>query len=138
MMKTPLRIQSGLWDDAMSPLLSAATVLTFASCWKRLALAFVVAGALGGLPARGHTAGLDCPEIGPAGAVPKLLSELQIKLVASGGSIDLANEISDLVNKLQIDKPNISSADLTDILIAAYCPVVANLANLSDAEKWRR
>jgi hypothetical protein len=28
--------------------------------------------------------------------------------------------------------------DLTDIMVAAYCPVVANLVNLTVAEKWRR
>ena len=32
----------------------------------------------------------------------------------------------------------VSIAGLTDILVAAYCPLVANLANLSAAEKWDR
>jgi hypothetical protein len=63
---------------------------------------------------------------------------VQTKLVASGNGIDLANEIYDLINKLQIEKPNISYADLTDILIAAYCPVVANLGNLTASEKLSR
>ena len=89
------------------------------------------------LPARGHTAGLDCPETGP-GAVPNILSDVQSKLVMSENSIDLANEINDLVNKLQIEKPNISYAELTDVLVAAYCPAVANMANLTASEKWRR
>ena len=41
--------------------------------------------------------------------------------MASGNSVDVANEINDLINKLQIEKPNISYAELTDVLIAAYC-----------------
>ena len=58
--------------------------------------------------------------------------------MASGTSIDIANEIDDLINKLQSERPNISYADLTDILIAAYCPLVADQTSLSAAEKWRR
>ena len=53
-------------------------------------------------------------------------------------SVDLANEINDLINKLQIEKPNISYAELTNVIIAAYCPVVANMASLTASEKWRR
>ena len=62
----------------------------------------------------------------------------QVKLVSSGNSVDVANEIYDLINKLQVEKPNISYADLTDALVAAYCPVVANMTNLTPSEKWRR
>jgi hypothetical protein len=105
--------------------------------WKRIAFMFLLSGVLGCLPARGHTAGLDCPEMGP-GAVPNLLSDLQVKLVTSSDSVDVANEINDLINKLQIEKPNISYAELTDALIAAYCPAVANMANLTVSERWRR
>jgi hypothetical protein len=112
-------------------------ILASAPRWKRIALIFLLSGVLGCLPARGHTAGLDCPEMGP-GAVPNFLSDLQVKLVTSSDSVDVANEINDLINKLQIEKPNILYAELTDALIAAYCPVVANMANLTASEKWRR
>ena len=104
--------------------------------WKRLAFALLLSGLSVCLPARGHTAGLDCPETGP-GAVPNLLTGLQLKLVMSGNSVDLANEINYVINKLQIEKPNISYAELTNVMVAAYCPVVAGMANLSAAEKWR-
>ena len=104
--------------------------------WKRIALALLLSGVLGCLPIRGHAAGLDCPELGP-GSIPNLLTDLQIKLIASGDSADLANEINDLVNKLQILKPNISYAELTNIVIAAFCPVVAS-TNLTASEKWDR
>ena len=50
--------------------------------WKRIAFLFLLSGVLGCLPARGHTAGLDCPEMGP-GTVPNLLSDVQVKLVTS-------------------------------------------------------
>jgi hypothetical protein len=105
--------------------------------WKRVAFALLISGLFVCLPARGHTAGLDCPETGP-GAVPNLLTDVQSKLVMSGNSVDLANEINDLINKLQIEKPNISYAELTNVIVAAYCPVVANMASLTASEKWRR
>ena len=40
------------------------------------------------------------PGHGPGAAIPDLLSELQVKLVTSGDSVDVANEINDLINKL--------------------------------------
>ncbi len=83
--------------------------------WKRAVFALLLSGLSICLPARGHTAGLDCPETGP-GAVPDLLTGVQLKLVMSGNSVDLANEINDLINKLQIEKPNISYAELTNVM----------------------
>jgi hypothetical protein len=56
----------------------------------------------------------------------------------SGNSVDLANEINYVINKLQIEKPNISYAELTNVMVAAYCPVVANMASLTASEKWHR
>src|SRR5262245_11893183 len=107
------------------------------SRWKRIAFALLLSGVIGCLPMRGHAAaGFDCPELGP-GSVSNLLDDRQIKLIASVDSADLANEINDLVNKLQILKPNISYAELTNVIIAAFCPVVAS-TNLTAAEKWDR
>lgn len=111
--------------------------LQSASRWKRIRFVFVLSCVLGCLPDRGRAAGLDCPEMGP-GAVPDLLSDLQVKLVTTGNKVDLANEINDLIYKLQIEKPSISYAELTDILIAAYCPAVATMVNLTASEKLSR
>jgi len=106
------------------------------SRWKRIAFSLLLVGVLGCLPMRSQAAGLDCPELGP-GSVPNLLNDLQIKLIASADSADLANEINDVVNKLQILKPTISYAELTNVIIAAFCPAVAS-TNLTAAEKWDR
>jgi hypothetical protein len=89
------------------------------------------------IPSQSHAAGLDCPELGTT-AIPSLFADLQIKLVATGNSVDLANEINDAVNKLQIAQPNISYAELTNVAIAAYCRVVANTEGLTPSEKWAR
>ena len=103
--------------------------------WKRIAFILVLGCMFGGMPAPGYAADLDCPD---AASVSSLLTDGQAKLLASGTSIDIANEIDDLISKLQREKPSISYADLTDTLIAAYCPLVADQTSLSAAEKWRR
>ena len=103
---------------------------------KHFALALLLVGVLGCLPMRSQAAGLDCPEVGP-GSVPNLLTEMQVKLIPSAERVDLANEINDLINKLQILKPNISYAELTNVIIAAFCPVIASM-NLPASEKWDR
>src|SRR5215510_4327623 len=103
---------------------------------KRIALILLLSGFLGLLPVCGHTAGLDCPEMSQ-GAVPDLLPD-SLKLVSSADTHELTNEIKYVVYRLQIEHPNISYSELTDVLIAAYCPVVANLRNLTASEKWQR
>ena len=81
---------------------------------------------------------LECPEIG-SGSVPDLIGD------ASGGGlfttesrVDLANEITESINTLQIASPNISRSDLQNVLIAAYCRVVARKPGLGASEKWSR
>lgn len=103
---------------------------------KRIALILLLSCVLGLLPVHGRTAGLDCPEMG-RGAVPDVLPD-SLKLVSSADIHELTNEIRYVVYRLQIEHPNISYAELTDVLIAAYCPVVANLRSLTASEKWQR
>jgi len=81
---------------------------------------------------------LECPEVG-SGSVPDLIND------ASGGGlfttenrVDLANEINESINRLQIASPNISRSDVQNVLIAAYCRVVARTGGLTAAEKWGR
>jgi hypothetical protein len=81
---------------------------------------------------------LECPEIGP-GSVPNLIGD------ASGGGlftsenrVDLANDINESITQLQIVSPNISWSEVQNVLIAAYCRVVARKPGLTTAEKWGR
>jgi hypothetical protein len=81
---------------------------------------------------------LDCPDVGPRSA-PDLIGD------ASGGGlfttdnrVDLANEINEAINKLQIANPNISWSDAQNVLVAAYCRVVAREAGITATEKWGR
>jgi hypothetical protein len=104
----------------------------------RVACFLIASGFLALAPAPGHAAGIECPEVGPGGVPDLLGNEPQFRLGSTGSNVDLANEIDYLINKLQIQKPDISSAELTNVLIAAYCAEVAKLPQLTASEKWRR
>lgn len=114
--------------------------VSLAACVHRyrwIALAIFWSLALCCAPAQSHAAALDCPELGTM-AIPDLFTDLQIKLIGTGNRVDLANEINDAINKLQIAQPNISYAELTNVAIAAYCRVVANTQGLTPSERWTR
>jgi hypothetical protein len=101
-----------------------------------LAVALLLSGLLALSPVSAYAAGLDCPETG-AGAVPDLLAgSQQIERMTTGNEVDLANEIKGLINRVQTEKPGISSDEIVNVLIAAYCPVVARM-QASPADKWR-
>jgi hypothetical protein len=95
-----------------------------------------VAGMLACLATGSRAAGLDCPDTGP-GMVPAFLADSK-QFMASATGADLANEIYDAVNRVQVERPNISYTELADVLIAAYCPLVAKAPQLNAAEKWSR
>jgi len=89
----------------------------------------------------GHSYGaenLECPEIGSRW-VPELIGDASGGgLFATDNRVDLANEINESINRLQIASPNISWADVQNVLIAAYCRVVTRTPGLAAAEKWDR
>ena len=81
---------------------------------------------------------LECPEVGP-GWVPDLIGDASGGgLFATESRVDLVNEINELINRLQINNPNISQSDMQNVLIAAYCRVVARKPGLGVTEKWSR
>lgn len=84
------------------------------------------------LQASAYANGLECPEA-RRGASPSLS---QIERMTTGNDVDLANEIGGLIRQLKAETPAISNDEIANILIAAYCPVVAQTANASPAAKW--
>ena len=81
---------------------------------------------------------LECPEIGSRW-VPELFGDASGSgLFTTESRIDLANEINEFINRLQIDRPDISWSDMQNVLIAAYCRVVARKPGLTASEKWSR
>jgi hypothetical protein len=91
---------------------------------------------VGTLATSAKATGLECPEIGLSG-VPDLTSDpTRAKLLLGGAGTDLGNEISELIAQMQLKEPDISNADLTNGLIAAYCPLVAQAPGLTSVERW--
>jgi len=91
---------------------------------------------VGALATSAHATGLECPQIGQTG-VPDLTSDpVRAKLLLGDAGADLANEINELINQVQLKEPSISNADLTNGLIAAYCPLVAQAPGLTSAQRW--
>jgi hypothetical protein len=80
---------------------------------------------------------LECPEIG-SGSIPDLFGAADGGLYTTENRVDLANEINEAINTLQIASPNISWSEVQNVLIAAYCHVVARKPGLAAAEKWAR
>jgi len=81
---------------------------------------------------------LECPEIGSS-SVPDLIGDVSGGgLFATENRVDLVNEINEAINRLQTASPNISWTDVQNVLVAAYCRVVARKGGLTAAEKWSR
>src|SRR3954447_13078575 len=82
------------------------------------------------LPIPVHAIALECPEVG-RGAVPALIGDAQIKRMTTGNDADLAAEIDGLIGQLRAQNSRASDSEIANILIAAYCPVVAQKADAS-------
>jgi hypothetical protein len=80
---------------------------------------------------------LECPEIG-SGSIPDLFGAAGDGLFTTENRVDLANEINEAINTLQIANPNISWSEVQNVLIATYCHVIARKPGLAAAEKWTR
>jgi hypothetical protein len=81
---------------------------------------------------------LECPETGP-GRLPDLIGDTAGGgLSATENVVDLANEINAMIGRLEVNNPNIPWNDVQDLLIAAYCRVVAREPGLSASERWGR
>ena len=80
----------------------------------------------------GQAAAIECPK---AGKDTYVLSTSQKRLLTKGTYIDLVNEIDEMSASLKTQKPDISYSGLVDAIVAAYCPVVADVPSLSEQEK---
>lgn len=101
-----------------------------------LGLSLMVAGTVSSAHAR-PARGFQCPHA-HEGAVSANMTATDSDILKSDDEVDLATEISDVVNRLQLQQPGLSYAQLVNALIAAYCPIVVELPDLTDAQKHAR
>ena len=90
-------------------------------CWSQQASAF------------------ECPRMEKTG--PGVLQETKqdeqaLSQMFAGG--DVEDKIGVAVSDLQKRYPKASDTELVNYLIGAYCPIVASMPNLSDAQKTSR
>jgi hypothetical protein len=103
--------------------------------------ACVLAGALAaqiGLAEPGSA--FECPEPeaqGARGVIPESPQEIG-EFSALLGSSDLENRLEMIAHALKRKYPNADKTELTNFMIAAYCPVVAADQDLDDPEKAQR
>jgi len=120
----------------MKTVLGAARLKRYIRLVASVVLSALLGLFAGASPTSANAAALECPEIGHTG-VPDLTGDpTRAKLLVGGASTDLANEISELINEVQLKEPGISNTDLTNGLIAAYCPLVAQTPGLTSAQRW--
>jgi hypothetical protein len=78
----------------------------------------------------------DCPKVGASTVPGALIGAGDVDLMAGPG--DAGNRIDELVFQLRKQQPGISAAALTNSMIAAICPSVANAPALTTAQKRAR
>jgi hypothetical protein len=89
------------------------------------------------MPVPVNAQGLECPTI-EGGVVAALdAGDSQIQRMTTSNDVDLANEIGGLIRRLKAESPRVSNDAITNILIGAYCQIVAKSASVSPAEKWQ-
>ncbi|MGO9472900.1 MAG: hypothetical protein ACLPWS_05740 [Rhodomicrobium sp.] len=84
----------------------------------------------------GSAEALECPEIGK-GAVARLISPAQARVLAGGGAADLGNEINEIILRLKSERPGISFGDITNELIAVCCPLIDRTSLSAEAKRDR-
>jgi len=102
----------------------------------RAALIALVAGASLTAPA----SALECPAPQPV-AKPGVLQETPAQVKATGkvlSSGDVGQQTQAIIADLRKRYPQAENAELANYLITAYCPVVAGLPQLGEAEKKAR
>ena len=88
----------------------------------------------------GSARALECPVPQPAsqrGVIKETAAQIaELAPMLAGGDVSL--EVPKIVAALQKRYPAASSAEIANYLITAYCPGVANVAGLGDAQKTAR
>jgi mono/diheme cytochrome c family protein len=80
----------------------------------------------------------DCPRVGPDAVQGTMADAGEADLLANGDGPSLDRRISDMVWHLRQQQPDMANGQLANTMFAAFCPAVAALPGLSDAEKRAR
>jgi mono/diheme cytochrome c family protein len=80
----------------------------------------------------------DCPAIGAA-AVPQALATPQdVMALETGGDASMSEKVGRLIDDIRKQQTGLSDAAVTNVVIAAFCPIVANNPALNDNQRRAR
>lgn len=116
------------------------SVISYRRRWARcVAIAWFAASAIvftSVFPASVRAQALDCPKIGAK--LPALGSDdAQIKRMTTDNEVDLSNELGSLIRQVKAEYPKLTKDEVANGLLAAYCPIVTRMPEISAAAKWR-
>ncbi len=114
------------WGNAGSANATPALVASLRSIAGR-----AVTGAGGTNAARA----LNCPKVGPSMVAGTLATADEADLLATATDGDLMNRMTSVIQQLRTDNPAAGVTEITNTMVAAYCPAVANNPQLSRGEK---
>ena len=80
----------------------------------------------------------DCPAVGSPTIVAALATPGQANFLATDDGAYLNQRVAEMVTQIRQQQPGISDANLANTMNAAFCPAVANQANLSVSDKRAR
>jgi hypothetical protein len=80
--------------------------------------------------------GLECPTIDRSTVAAFTAVDTQMRRLTTDNKVALANEVDNLVHQVKAQNPGASNEAIADLLLAAYCSVVARKANVATADKW--
>jgi hypothetical protein len=81
--------------------------------------------------------GLQCPVV-HEGDVLATTTIADAEILKSDDPADLTMEIYEIINRLRVRQPGLSYPQVVNALISAYCPIVAKLPDLTEAQKLAR
>jgi mono/diheme cytochrome c family protein len=93
-----------------------------------------VTGAAGTNAARAF----GCPKVGSSMIAGTMATPDQANMLASGTDGDMLNRITGVIQQLRTDNPDAGVTAISNAMLAAYCPAVANNPRLSASQKTDR
>jgi mono/diheme cytochrome c family protein len=79
-----------------------------------------------------------CPKVGASLIAGTLATPDQANILASGTDADMLNRITGVIQQIRTDNADASVTDISNAMVAAYCPTIANNQTLSRGEKFDR
>ncbi|MGO8910661.1 MAG: hypothetical protein ACLQDM_15275 [Bradyrhizobium sp.] len=107
-------------------------------CWQMARGVLITAAGSAGLASPAWA--LECP-MPQKLAQPGVLEETQAQIEAVGKRLsggDLNSEVQAIIAELRGRYPSVENAEIVNYIVTAYCPIVAGLEGLSEAEKKER